>query len=126
MKLNLTVFIAFLGMVLTGQQLYAQFNMTEAEKEEALEAYLEFQDELDLSEDQKVRVEEINTDYFEGLSLLKNSGQSKLEKYKTFKKLSAARDSEMKKVLDQRQFGLYKEFQKGNRERIKAQRKNRG
>lgn len=118
-------FIISLVTVMTGNVVHAQFNMTEQEKEEAIEAFLEFQDELDLTDAQKEQFETINTSYFEGLAELKNSDQRKLEKYKVFKKLSSTRDSEMKKVLDERQFDLYKEFQKKNREKMKNKRKGR-
>lgn len=118
-------FVISLGMVFVCNLAQAQFNMTDQEKEEALEAYLEFQDELDLTDAQQEQVKTINTTYFEGLAQLKNTDQRRLEKYKTFKKLSSARDSEMKKVLDERQFKLYQEFQKENRGKIKNKRKNR-
>lgn len=78
-------FVICLGIVCSGNAAHAQFNMTEQEKEEAIEAYLEFQDELDLTDEQQEQVEMINTSYFDGLAKLKNSDQRRLEKYKAFK-----------------------------------------
>ena len=122
MKKKLRCTIISLILIIVSNTVNAQFNMTEQEKEAAIASYMEFQEELDLTDDQTERVKKINTTYFEGLAALKDSNKGKLEKFKTFKKLSTARDSEMAKVLNERQFGLYKKFQQKNRQRFKNKR----
>lgn len=86
------------------------------------EAYLE---KLDLSEEQKPEVEKINKAYFDELSRLKNSGASRKEKYRTFKSLSSRRDEQMKAVLNQEQYQIYKQQQDVRRENFRKQRRNR-
>lgn len=102
---------------------YAQSKMTEKEKEEAIARYRTYVERLDLTEEQKPKVEEINMRFFTGISNMRKSNMSKLEKYRTFKSLSAARDSEMKKVLTNEQYSIYKENQEEQRENFRKQRR---
>ncbi len=102
---------------------FAQTKMTEQEKQEAIARYQAYMEKLNLTEEQKPLVEEANMKYFEGLSTLKKSGASRLEKYKTFKSLSSTRDDEMKKILTPDQYKIYKENQAEQREQFKEQRR---
>ena len=119
-KLLMIVCVMFIGC----GSVYCQSRMTEAEKEEVVARHRAYMEELNLSEEQKPKVEEINMTYFEGLSNLKKSDASKLERYKTFKTLSTRRDDEMKKVLTKEQYAIYRENQQEQRKNFKERRRN--
>lgn len=110
-------------MVILATSSYAQSRMTEKEKEEAIERHRIYMERLNLTEEQKPQVEEINMRFFEGVSNVKKSGSTKLDKFRTFKSLSSARDSEMKKVLTKQQYAIYKENQEEQREKFKERRR---
>lgn len=110
-------------MVILATSSYAQSRMTEKEKEEAIERHRIYMERLNLTEEQKPQVEEINMRFFEGVSNVKKSGSSKLDKFRTFKSLSSARDSEMKKVLTKQQYAIYEENQEEQREKFKERRR---
>lgn len=113
--------IAYLVILATCS--YAQSKMTEKEKEEAIARYRSYIESLHLTGEQRPQVEEINMRFFTGISNVKKSNASKLEKYRTFKSLSSARDSEMKKVLTKDQYAIYKENQEEQRENFRQQRR---
>lgn len=115
--------IAF-AAIATYSAALGQSRMTQEEKEEVVARYREYMEELNLTEEQKPKVEEINRTFFEGVSELRNSTRSRMEKYRTFKKLRSARDKEMKSVLTDEQYAVYKENQKEQREKFK-ERNNR-
>jgi Spy/CpxP family protein refolding chaperone len=102
----------------------AQSRLTEEQREEAIARYQEYLERLNLTEDQKPKVEEINMNFFEGLSNLKQSSGSRLDKYRTFKELSDKRDAEMKKVLTREQYAIYKENQQEQRQNFKERRRS--
>lgn len=102
----------------------AQSRLTEEQREEAIARYQEYLERLNLTEDQKPKVEEINMNFFEGLSNLKQSSGSRLDKYRTFKELSDKRDTEMKKVLTREQYAIYKENQQEQRQNFKERRRS--
>lgn len=101
----------------------AQSRMTEEQKQEARARYEAYKTKLNFSPEQSQKVESINSDFFEDLSRLKEESGSKLSKLKKLKALSGKRDDQMKQVLDDRQYKLYKEQQKEMREQL---RNNRG
>ncbi len=113
-----------LALLIVAGNVQAQSNMTEEQKEEARARYEAYQEKLNLSDEQSPKVEEINLAYFEGLSELRNSNASRLSKYRKFKGLSSKRDEDMKAVLTDEQYEIYKEFQKETREDFKEKRKN--
>jgi hypothetical protein len=102
----------------------AQSKMTPEEKEALKAKFVAYKEKLSLSEDQSVKVEAINATYFEGLSQLKNSNERKMSRYKKFKALQSTRDQQMKEVLNEEQYKMYKEFQKEIREDLKESRRN--
>ncbi len=117
--------LTIISFVLIAASTYAQSRMSEAEREEAIARYQANMEELNLTEEQKPQVEAINMQYLDGLSKLKNSNGSRLDKYRTFKDLSASRDADMKKVLTKEQYAIFKENQKEQREHMKERRRNR-
>lgn len=91
---------------------YAQSKLTETQKKEWKEKYEEYKINLDLNEEQAVKMEEINITYFEGLTSLKQSTDSKISKYRKFKGLNSNRDEVVKKILNEDQYKRYKAQQK--------------
>ena len=110
-------------MFLISFSVFSQSRMSEVEREEAIARYQANIEELNLTEEQKPQVEEINLKYLDGLSNLKKSNGSRLDKYRTFKDLNATRDSEMKKVLTKEQYTIFKENQKEQRDHLKERRR---
>lgn len=113
-----------LGLFIISQPVPAQQRFTEEEKEEAIERYLSFQEDLNLSKEQQPKVDEINKNYFEGLKKIRMSNTTRMEKFRTYKNLSSERDKELKKVLNENQYERYKEFQKEVKSNIRERRRN--
>jgi hypothetical protein len=111
------------ALVALSPGLRAQSRMTEVQKEEAKAKYQAYRAKLELTEAQSTKVEAINMTFFEGLAALRASDEPKLSKYKQFKKLQSDKDKQMKDVLDERQFKLYKEFQAEMKEDFKENRR---
>lgn len=111
--------LLFAGLSLTAM---AQSRMTEEQKQEARARYEAYKQKLNLSPEQSQKVESINNAFFEDLARLKAEGGSKLSRLRKMKELSNKRDGQMKQVLDDRQYKLYKEQQKEMREQFKNNR----
>lgn len=103
---------------------YAQEKLSDEKREEMLAKWESYKAELNLSEEQSEKMKTVNTTYFEGLASLKQSGGTKLSKWKTYKKLSDNRDKQMKEILDSEQYDRYKKMQKEVREELKNKRKS--
>lgn len=121
---NIMTFFAVIVLATISTSLSAQSKMTPEEKAELKAKFAAYKEKLNLSEDQSVKVEAINATYFEGLSQLKNSNERKMSKYKKFKALQSTRDQQMKGVLNEEQYTLYKEFQKEIKEDLKENRRS--
>ena len=117
MKL-ITVFLAAFLITTTAS---AQRKLNDAQKAE----YEVYQQKLNLTEDQAPKVRAIDSTFFKGVTQLKNSGDSKLAKYKKLKSLRSEKDKQMKGVLTKEQFKIYKEYQAEKKEELKAKRQNR-
>jgi Spy/CpxP family protein refolding chaperone len=103
----------------------AQSKMTEEQIKEVKAKYQANKEKLNLTPDQSKKVDAINTTWFEGVAQLKNSGGSKMERYKKFKSLNQERDSKMKEVLTKEQFKIYKQQKQEMKEEFKQRRANR-
>ena len=125
MKRIINIAVVLLFVTLTANQASAQSKMTEEQKKEAKARYQEYKEKLNLTDDQSGKVDAINTTWFEGISALKNSDDSKLAKYKKLKSLNADRDKQMKAVLTKEQFKIYKQQQEERKEAFKQRRANR-
>jgi Spy/CpxP family protein refolding chaperone len=124
MMMKRIVMIA-LAVIASYGAVYSQSRMTEEEKQEAIARYREYVEELNLTEEQKPKVEEINKAYFDGLSKLRGSNASRMEKFQAFKQLRSERDNKMKDVLTKEQYAIYKEHQKEQRENFRERRRSR-
>lgn len=99
--------------------------LSEEQKKE-LKAKMEaYKAELNLSEEQQPKFEEINLQFAEDLSELKNADGSKLSKYKKFKKLTDERNKKMKELLTDEQYKIYKSHQDEVKKELKSKRSNR-
>lgn len=85
--------------------------LTEAQKQELKKSMEAYKEKLNLTPEQEEKVEAINMNYFETLSKIKQSGGSKLNKFKKFKSANQEKDSKMKGVLSNEQYKIYKEHQ---------------
>ena len=125
MKNTLKILLLLAAIVMTSTvNAQTGSKLTEEEKAEARARYEAYQEQLNLTEKQSEKVEEINMIYFEGLSELRKSNKTRFAKYREWKSLSKTRDKEMKAVLDHQQYETYKEFQADMKEEFKEKRKN--
>lgn len=115
--------IVCLTIVSTGV-VFSQAAVTQEEKDKMAARYQAYMEKLNLAEEQKPKVEEINTAYFDGLLNLKNSNGSKMEKFRTFRALSSTRDKEMKNVLTKQQYAIYKQNQQEQRDNFRERRRS--
>ncbi|MGA0557513.1 hypothetical protein ACO2Q8_12725 [Larkinella sp. VNQ87] len=80
---------------------------------------------LNLTEEQKPKVEAIHQTYGQGLAELKNATGSRLSKYRTFKELRDRRNQQMKEVLTREQYKLYVQQQEQREKDFKNRRSSR-
>lgn len=121
--LNITLMLAFVMLATVNAS--AQAKMTEEQIKEVKARYQANKEKLNLTADQSKKVDAINTTWFEGVASIKNSGGSKMERYKKFKSLNQERDSKMKEVLTKEQFKIYKQQKQEMKEEFKQRRANR-
>jgi hypothetical protein len=100
----------------------AQSKLTDQQKTALQEKFADYKSKLNLNTAQEEKVKAINTTYFQGLAGIKESDGSKLSKLKTYRKLSATRDKEMKEVLDKNQYEIYKKMQQEMKEEMRKKR----
>jgi hypothetical protein len=106
--------------------LHAQQQFTEEQKTEMRARYQQYQTELQLTPEQSKQVEKINEEFFTGLSVIKNSNESRLQKYRQYKSLKGKKDKQMKTVLDKEQYKKYELFQEQLRDELRENRRNNG
>ncbi|MGX5688472.1 hypothetical protein [Arcticibacter tournemirensis] len=111
--------------LLSGMSLRAQTKMTDEQRQETLAKFEEFKTKLNLTDEQETKVKSINSEFFNGLSTLKSSGESKMAKYKKFSALRSKRDAQMKETLNDDQYKEYKKFQSEMKENVREKRKQK-
>lgn len=99
--------------------------LSEEQKKELKEKMEAYKAELNLSEEQQPKFEEINLQFAEDLSKLKSDNGSKLSKYKKFKKLTDERNRKMKELLTDEQYKIFKSHQDEVKKELKSKRSNR-
>jgi len=109
-KLLATAFA--MGFLTLNSSLQAESKLTEEQKEEALVRFETLQEKLSLTDEQSPKVEEINMTYFGELRELRESGSSRLKKYREFKGIDSKRDKAMKAVLSKEQYKVYSDLKK--------------
>lgn len=81
--------------------------------------------ELALDSVQVEKVHAINLKYANKLEGIKNSSGDRRQKFQKFQKLSAEKDSELKKVVTDQQYKIYLKKKDEIRSKMKSRRKNR-
>lgn len=99
--------------------------LSEEQKKELKEKMEAYKAELNLSEEQQPKFEEINLQFAEDLSKLKSDNGSKLSKYKKFKKLTDERNRKMKELLTDEQYKIFKSHQDEVKKELKSKRSTR-
>lgn len=89
---------------------HAQSKLTADQKKELESRFEQYKAKLGLTPDQQTKVKAIDSTYFVGLKDLKQSSDGKLAKFRKFKSLSSAKDTQMKGVLNAQQFEEYQQF----------------
>lgn len=109
----LSVFLIFISNTVSSQNL--EFNI---EKDMSkIENHME---SIKLNDDQKSQFKEINEKYRLKLESIKNSDKTRFVKFQDLKKLRKEKEEEMKLLLSEDQFKVYKEYQKQNKDKILA------
>lgn len=113
MKISLKHLAIFTIIFLNTTSTIAQNNQLNQKQNEMIQIQLEiYFDELELTEVQKPKFEEIIKRYALQFVQLKESNEGRLSKYKTYKTLSENRIEEMKAILSKSQFEDYLVLQK--------------
>lgn len=98
-------------------------NLTEEQKEEVkknLEAYAVA---LHLSEEQKPQFEEITMKYAKQMKAVKDSGGSRMSKYRKVTSIRKNKDAEMKRLLSKDQYKVYLEKQEEMQKKMRERRR---
>jgi flagellar biosynthesis component FlhA len=99
--------------------------LSEEQKKE-LKAKMEtYKAELRLTEEQQAKFEEINLQFAQELSTLKDDNGRRMSKYKKFKKITDERNSSMKALLTPDQYKIFKAHQDEVKKDLKSRRANR-
>jgi Spy/CpxP family protein refolding chaperone len=115
--------LALLSILLVPASTFGQSQVSEDQKKETLERYKSNMALLNLTEDQKPKVQAIEKEFFDAISSLRNSDGSRMEKYKTFKTISKNRDKQMKDVLTKEQYRVFKDNQEQTKKNLRQRRK---
>lgn len=103
----------------------AQSRMTAQQKQEMKAKYQELKQKLNLTDEQSVKVDSVNSTWFKGIADLRASGGSRLAKHQKLKSLNEQRNKQMKDILTKEQFKLFKQEQKEMKDEFKQRRANR-
>src|SRR5687768_5553465 len=122
MKKVIISMILFTTLMVAAHAQTGKAKFTEEQKKE-LKAKLDaYREKLNLSDDQKSKVDTVNMEYMEALSKIKEEGGSKMSRYKKFRQASNNRDKKMKAILTKEQYKIYKEHQEEFKEELRARR----
>lgn len=115
----------FLSTLLTLMSFTVSGQDTEFNREKAKAKIEEQVESLNLNDNQKTQFKEINEKYRLNLESIKNSNKARFAKFQDLKKLRKEKDEEMKLLLNDEQFKMYKEFQKQNKNKMREEFKKR-
>lgn len=122
MKSKMMMVTVLVVLVLSGVNAQGKLDrlMTETTPEERAELQTENMAEmLSLTDDQKVKVEDINLRYARMMESAYRSGGGKLQRFRQMKSVSEEKDKELKKVLEPTQYATYQTHKEEMKERIK-------
>lgn len=83
------------------------------------------QQQVKFSDAVKPKVESVNLDFIGNMQRLRDSGGSKLEKFKAFKKYDEQRTEAFRKILSDEEFKRFEKFREQNQEEMKKRYKER-
>ena len=124
LKILSLFFVLFLINVNTTFAQSRAANLSEQQKEEIKKNVEAYVTELQLSEEQKPKFEEITKKYAKQMIAVKDSGGSRMSKYKKVKSIRKNKDAEMKSLLSKEQYNIYLEKQEEIQKKMKERRKN--
>ena len=122
MKVLKILFLFFALFLIGTNTTFAQSkgaNLTEEQKEEVKKNVEEYAAALHLSEVQKPKFEEITKKYAKQMKALKDSGGSRMSKFRKMKSIRKNKDAEMKSLLSKGQYEIYLEKQEEMRKKMK-------
>ncbi len=128
MKALKILFLFFALFLISTNTTFAQSrgaNLSDDQKEEIkknLEAYAVA---LHLSEEQKPKFEEITKKFAKQMIAVKDSGDSRMSKYRKVKSIRENKNAEMKPLLSKDQYNVYLEKQEEMKKNMKERRKQR-
>lgn len=109
----LSVFLIFISNTVSAQNL--EFNI-----ERAMSKIENHMESMKLNDDQKTQFKEINEKYRLKLESIKNSDKTRFVKFQDLKKLRKEKDKEIKLILNEDQFKIYKTYQEQSKDKIRA------
>ncbi|MEO1260240.1 MAG: hypothetical protein AAFZ15_15705 [Bacteroidota bacterium] len=117
-------FALFLINATTTTAQSAANNLTDEQKEKLQQNLEEYAVALDLSEEQKPEFEDVTKKYMEQMIEVKDSGGSRMSKYKKVKSIRKNKDAEMEELLSKDQYKVYLNKQKEMQAKMKENRNN--
>ena len=109
----LSVFLIFISNTVSAQNL--EFNI-----ERAMSKIENHMESMKLNDDQKTQFKEINEKYRLKLEIIKNSDKTRFVKFQDLKKLRKEKDKEIKLILNEDQFKIYKTYQEQSKDKKRA------
>ena len=109
----LSVFLIFISNTVSVQNL--EFNI-----ERAMSKIENHMESMKLNDDQKTQFKEINEKYRLKLESIKNSDKTRFVKFQDLKKLRKEKDKEIKLILNEDQFKIYKTYQEQSKDKKRA------
>jgi len=109
----LSVFLIFISNTVSAQNL--EFNI-----EKAMSKIGNHMESIKLNDDQKAQFKEINEKYRLKLESIKNSDKTRFVKFQDLKKLRKEKDKEIKLILNEDQFKIYKTYQEQSKDKKRA------
>ena len=109
----LSVFLIFISNTISAQNL--EFNI-----ERAMSKIENHMESMKLNDDQKTQFKEINEKYRLKLESIKNSDKTRFVKFQDLKKLRKEKNKEIKLILNEDQFKIYKTYQEQSKDKKRA------
>lgn len=117
--------VALVSVTLAATHASAQSRMSEQQKQEVKAKYQALKQKLNLTDEQSMKMDSINSAWFKGIADIRASGGSRLAKHQKLTSLNEQRNKQMKGILTKEQFKLFKQEQKEMKDELKQRRANR-
>lgn len=132
MRLFRIVILIISGVILISAAAVAQEKLDKlyadtTPQERATRQTDKMQDKLNLREDQKARIYDINFKYAQKMEATYKAGGSKMQRLRNMKAVATEKDAELKNILDAAQYETYQKYKEEMKEDIKERAKeNKG